>query len=146
MKALHGILPVAKRQKLYDRSYPRLMCLKCSEIESSDHSFTCGADADIRAEIASELWDLWKPIMGAYRIESIILKQDLDVDVNLHMSFAKGFVFREWYKESLKLFKDCKLATSKIVELGWVVVSSDAVAKKAQLGVGFLYGPHCGGT
>ncbi|KAG9287543.1 hypothetical protein G9A89_019604 [Geosiphon pyriformis] len=45
MKALHYCLPVAVRKQLYNKGYPSVMCLFCSDVEISDHVFLCPFDA-----------------------------------------------------------------------------------------------------
>ncbi|KAG9290565.1 hypothetical protein G9A89_020935 [Geosiphon pyriformis] len=44
MKALHHRLPVTVRKRLYDRSYPSVVCLFCGSVEVSDHVFSCDSD------------------------------------------------------------------------------------------------------
>ncbi|KAG9284150.1 hypothetical protein G9A89_022924, partial [Geosiphon pyriformis] len=44
IKTLHHRLPVAVCKCLYNRFYPSVLCLYCSEVEVSDHVFSCGVN------------------------------------------------------------------------------------------------------
>ncbi|KAG9297557.1 hypothetical protein G9A89_007632 [Geosiphon pyriformis] len=51
MKAVYKRLLVAVRKRLYDQSYPGVLCLLCGEVEFSDHVFTCSCDSDFCRDI-----------------------------------------------------------------------------------------------
>ncbi|KAG9292679.1 hypothetical protein G9A89_008265 [Geosiphon pyriformis] len=86
MKTLHHHLPVAVHKRLYNRGYFSVICLFCSDVEISDHVFLCPFD-----------------VAGHTRL------------VEVHVSVWEGFVFNKWYRESVAVFKDFKIAIQNIV-------------------------------
>ncbi|KAG9298224.1 hypothetical protein G9A89_002712 [Geosiphon pyriformis] len=94
MKALHYHLSVAVRKRLYDRGYPSIVCLFCGKVKVSDHvhsglscSFSC--------------------------ISQLLLTCISDVTVST--ALCKGFVFGNWYHESVSVYKNPKVAVVNVV-------------------------------
>ncbi|KAG9284473.1 hypothetical protein G9A89_014077 [Geosiphon pyriformis] len=88
IKALHHCLPVI--------CYPSVMCLFCGDVEISDHVFSCLFDTANHAQL-------------------IELLHTCVSDLVVGTALFKGFVFDNWYHESVLVFKDPKIAAQNIV-------------------------------
>ncbi|KAG9285025.1 hypothetical protein G9A89_009835 [Geosiphon pyriformis] len=73
MKALHRRLPVAVGKRLYDPSYPSLLCLRCGAVEASDHAFFCPKDEAARQMVSKECAGIWMSRSGAGVDSSTVL-------------------------------------------------------------------------
>ncbi|KAG9302807.1 hypothetical protein G9A89_009584 [Geosiphon pyriformis] len=95
MKALHHQLPVAVHKQLYNKCYPSIICLYCGNIKVSDHMFSCLSDVSAHARL--------------------LLSMCVS-DVVISMALCKSFVFNDWYRESISVFKDPKVAALTIMD------------------------------
>ncbi|KAG9296177.1 hypothetical protein G9A89_014769 [Geosiphon pyriformis] len=93
------------------------MCLFCGNVEISDHVFSCPFDAGDRAQLINAHASVWKTCSGLSCSTLRVLQSLSDCAFNAVVSTAisKGFVFNEWYRESLSVFKDSKTAAQNIV-------------------------------
>ncbi|KAG9297528.1 hypothetical protein G9A89_001468 [Geosiphon pyriformis] len=98
MKAFYHRLLVAMRKHLYDRKYPSVVCLFCGDVETSDHGFSCPQDAIAHA-----------CLLGTHALDSCVSK------VGVGVALCKGFVFDEWFHESVLVFKNSKEDAKRIV-------------------------------
>ncbi|KAG9304508.1 hypothetical protein G9A89_020072 [Geosiphon pyriformis] len=94
IKALYHWLSVVVRKHLYDRRYPSVVCLFCGDVEISDHALsglTCSSScvSQVLASCISE--------------------------VGIGVALCKGFVFDDWFRKSVSVFKNSKEGTKKIV-------------------------------
>ncbi|KAG9295050.1 hypothetical protein G9A89_017844 [Geosiphon pyriformis] len=118
MKALHHRLPVAVCKRLYDRSYPSVVCLFCGSVEVSDHVFSCDSDFANHDRLLGEFVVKWKNISGL-RGPSFCVLQTLSsciLDTSVCGALCKSFVFNDWFFEAVSVFGDLKLAGAKIVD------------------------------
>ncbi|KAG9302710.1 hypothetical protein G9A89_005184 [Geosiphon pyriformis] len=117
MKALYHHFPVAVRKCLYDRSYLSIVCLFCDEVEVSDHVFSCFSDTDSHANLLDTYVAAWEVRSGLSRFFLCILQllSTCISDVTVSMALCKGFVFGNWYQESVSVYKDPKVAVVNIV-------------------------------
>ncbi|KAG9286479.1 hypothetical protein G9A89_014645 [Geosiphon pyriformis] len=117
MKALHHWLSVAVRKRLYDRSYPSVVCLLCGDVETSDHVFSCPQDAVGHARLLGAHASTWKALSGLSRSSSCVLQAlaSCVFEVGVGVALCKGFVFDEWFRESISVFKNSREGAKKIV-------------------------------
>ncbi|KAG9301488.1 hypothetical protein G9A89_008340 [Geosiphon pyriformis] len=93
------------------------MCLFCGDVEISDHVFSCLFDAGDHAWLMNAHASVWEMHSGLSHSTSCVsqLLSACASDAVVSMAICKGFVFNEWYCESLSVFKDSKTATQNIV-------------------------------
>ncbi|KAG9297819.1 hypothetical protein G9A89_000124 [Geosiphon pyriformis] len=117
MKALHHCLPVAVYKRVYNRCYPSVTCLFCGDVEVSDHVFFCSSDAAGHAHLVDVHASIWELCLGLSQSFSCVLQLLSTHFFNVIVGTAlyKGFVFCEWYYESVFIFKDPKVAVQNIV-------------------------------
>ncbi|KAG9301390.1 hypothetical protein G9A89_018062 [Geosiphon pyriformis] len=107
MKAVHRRLLVAIRKRLYDKCYPSVLCLFCSEVEFSDHVFTCVHESGIRGEILAEASARWSALAGGSSASAVLwVLSQCSIDVGLYTL----------YEEACDVFEDRKVATARIVD------------------------------
>ncbi|KAG9284293.1 hypothetical protein G9A89_002103 [Geosiphon pyriformis] len=94
MKAVHRRLPVVVKKRLYNKRYPSVLCLFCSGVEFSDHTFTCVYESGIRGKILAEASARWSALVSSSSASAVL----------------------EWYKEAYSIFEDKKVATTQIVD------------------------------
>ncbi|KAG9307666.1 hypothetical protein G9A89_023231 [Geosiphon pyriformis] len=90
IKTLHHQLPVVMHKCLYDRHYPSMTCLFCGDVKTCSglsRSFFCVSQ----------------------------LLSTCTSDVVTGAALCKGFVFRDWYQESVSTFKDPKVVATNVV-------------------------------
>ncbi|KAG9306680.1 hypothetical protein G9A89_004227 [Geosiphon pyriformis] len=95
IKALHRRLPVAVHKRLYNRSYPSVICLFCGCVEVSDHkniSSLCHSTFSVSQFLSSCV-----------------------LNTLFHIALCKEFVFKEWFHEAVSVFGDFKNAGVKVV-------------------------------
>ncbi|KAG9293046.1 hypothetical protein G9A89_016408 [Geosiphon pyriformis] len=111
MKALHYHLPVAVQKWLYNKEYPSVMCLFCSDVEISNYVFSCPFDAGDHVFLC--LFDAgdYARLINTYAS----LLSACTSDAVVSTAICKGFVFNEWYCESLSVFKNSKTVAQNIV-------------------------------
>ncbi|KAG9306593.1 hypothetical protein G9A89_004790 [Geosiphon pyriformis] len=117
MKALYYQLPVAVRKRLYDRKYLSVVCLFCGDIETLDHVFSCPQDAVGHACLLGAHASAWEALFGLSRSFLCVLQALAFCvsEVGIGVALCKGFVFDEWFCESVLVFKDSKEGAKKIV-------------------------------
>ncbi|KAG9286810.1 hypothetical protein G9A89_012360 [Geosiphon pyriformis] len=96
MKALHHRLSVAVL-------IPSVTCLFCGDVEVSDHVFSCSFDANGRAQ----LLDTYAAVWG--------LMSTCVSDISVSIALCKGFVFKDWFHESVSVFKDSRIVGQTIM-------------------------------
>ncbi|KAG9301124.1 hypothetical protein G9A89_012507 [Geosiphon pyriformis] len=103
--ALHHYLPVAVHKCLYNRSYSNIICLFCGNVEILDHVFSCLFDAAGCA------------CLRLSRFSSCVsqLLSNCIFNVVVGAALCKSFVFNEWYRKSVAVFKDSKVVAQNIV-------------------------------
>ncbi|KAG9292351.1 hypothetical protein G9A89_015221 [Geosiphon pyriformis] len=118
MKALHCQLPVAVWKCLYNRSYPSVVCLFCGDIEVSDHIFSCPFDTAGRVQLLNAHALAWEARSGLVQSSSCVsqLLSSCVANIAVGAALYKGFVFGNWYRELVLVFRDFKIATSVIVD------------------------------
>ncbi|KAG9286869.1 hypothetical protein G9A89_012419 [Geosiphon pyriformis] len=117
MKALYHWLLVAVHKHLYDRKYPSVVCLFCGDVEISDYVFLCPQDAAGCARLLDTHASTWKALSGLFRSSSCVLwvLASCISEVGIGVALCKGFVFDDWFQESVLVFKDSKEDTKRIV-------------------------------
>ncbi|KAG9295455.1 hypothetical protein G9A89_013484 [Geosiphon pyriformis] len=117
MKALHHRLPVAVCKRLYNRRYPSVVCLLCGDVETSDYVFLCPQDAIGYAYLLDAHALAWEALSGLSRSSSCVLQAlaFCVFEVGVGVALYKGFVFNEWFHESVLVFKDSKKGAKRIV-------------------------------
>ncbi|KAG9302946.1 hypothetical protein G9A89_022363 [Geosiphon pyriformis] len=118
MKALHHRLLVAVRKCLYDRSYPSVICLFCGSVEVLDHVFSCDSDFANRDWLFGDYVVKWEGIFGLHGPSFHVLRtlSSCIFDTLVCVALCKGFVFNDWFFETVSVFGDLKLAGVKIVD------------------------------
>ncbi|KAG9284934.1 hypothetical protein G9A89_006312 [Geosiphon pyriformis] len=98
MKALYHWLLVAMCKHLYDRRYPSV-------------------DAVGRARLLGAHVLAWEAFFGLSRSSSCVLQALASCvsEVGVGVALCKGFVFNEWFRESVSVFKDSKEGAKRIV-------------------------------
>ncbi|KAG9307295.1 hypothetical protein G9A89_017123 [Geosiphon pyriformis] len=117
MKAFHHCLPVAVQKHLYDRGYLSVVCLFCGEVKVSNHVFSYSSDADNYAGLLNTYAAAWEVHSGLSHSSSCISQLLLTCisDVTVSTALCKGFVFGDWYHESVSIYKDPKVAVVNVV-------------------------------
>ncbi|KAG9295823.1 hypothetical protein G9A89_009052 [Geosiphon pyriformis] len=117
IKALHHWLSVAMCKWLYDKHYPSVVCLFCSDVEVSDHVFSCSFDANGRAQLLDAHAAVWDVYSGLDHFSSGVsqLMSTCVSDISVSTALCKGFVFKNWFCESVSVFKDSRIAGQNIV-------------------------------
>ncbi|KAG9291303.1 hypothetical protein G9A89_021805 [Geosiphon pyriformis] len=117
MKTLHHWLPVAVRKHLYNRRYPSVVCLFCGDVETSDHVFLCPQDAVGHAHLLGTHVSAWKALSGLSCSSSCVLQAlaSCVFEVGIGVALCKGFVFDEWFRESVSVFNNSDEGTKRIV-------------------------------
>ncbi|KAG9305559.1 hypothetical protein G9A89_003622 [Geosiphon pyriformis] len=111
MKAVYKWLPVAVRKRLYNRSYPGVLCLLCGEVEFSDQVFTCSDNSGLHGDILVKAAEKWMSMSGlsSLSLSAILLSFSLCfLDVNLYTAVCKSFVIKNWYTEAVSVFEEKK--------------------------------------
>ncbi|KAG9294477.1 hypothetical protein G9A89_001982 [Geosiphon pyriformis] len=118
IKALHHWLPVAVWKRLYNRSYPNVVCLFCGDVEILDHIFSCLFEAAGCAQLLDNHALAWKVRSGLVWSSSCVLQllSTCVADAVVGTALCKGFIFSGWFRELVSVFKDSKIATSVIVD------------------------------
>ncbi|KAG9306835.1 hypothetical protein G9A89_005736 [Geosiphon pyriformis] len=101
--ALYHRLPVAVHKHLYDRRYPSVVCLFCGDVETSDHVFSCSQNAIGRACLLGTHASAWKALASCVS------------EIGIGVALCKGFVFDEWFRESVSVFNNSDEGTKRIV-------------------------------
>ncbi|KAG9288806.1 hypothetical protein G9A89_023103 [Geosiphon pyriformis] len=117
MKALHHRLPVAVHKCLYDRRYPSVVCLFCGDVETSDHVFSCPQNVVDHAHLLGAHASAWEALSGLSRSSSCVLQALTSCvsEVGVGVALCKSFVFDEWFRESVLVFKDSKEGAKRVV-------------------------------
>ncbi|KAG9300317.1 hypothetical protein G9A89_011390 [Geosiphon pyriformis] len=117
MKALYHCLLVVIRKHLYNRSYPSVICLFCDNIKVSNHVFFCPFDAASCAWLVEVHASAWKTCLDLSHSSLCVLwlLSTCVFNVGIDTALCKGFVFKEWYHESVAVFKDSKIAAQNIM-------------------------------
>ncbi|KAG9303965.1 hypothetical protein G9A89_005875 [Geosiphon pyriformis] len=119
MKAVYKRLLVAVRKRLYNRSYPGVLCLLCGEVEFSDHVFACSDNSGLRRNILVEAVEKWISLSGisSSSLSAILFLLLLcSLGVSLYIAMCKGFVIRNWYAKAVLVFEGKEKATQTLVE------------------------------
>ncbi|KAG9296093.1 hypothetical protein G9A89_011945 [Geosiphon pyriformis] len=112
MKAIYRQLPVAVRKRLYNRSYPGVLCLLYGEVEFSDHVFTCSGDFGLCGDILMSMSSLTSLFPSAI----LLLLSLCSSDVSLYTTVYKSFVIKDWYAKAVSVFEKRKKATQTLVK------------------------------
>ncbi|KAG9297049.1 hypothetical protein G9A89_000428 [Geosiphon pyriformis] len=117
MKTLHHQLSVAMCKWLYDKHYPSVVCLFCGNVEVSDHAFSCSFDANGYARLLNAHVAVWGVCSGLAHSSSSVSQLLFTCVSNVSVSTAlcKGFVFKDWFHESVFVFRDSRIASQNIV-------------------------------
>ncbi|KAG9288279.1 hypothetical protein G9A89_021310 [Geosiphon pyriformis] len=117
MKALHHQLPVVVRKQLYNKHYSSVVCLFCGDVEVSDHAFSCPFDADGHARLLNVHVAIWGVHSGlAYFFSGVLqLLSTCVFNISVSTALCKGFVFKDWFRKSVSVFKDSRKASQNIV-------------------------------
>ncbi|KAG9297258.1 hypothetical protein G9A89_001527 [Geosiphon pyriformis] len=99
IKALHHRFLIAVCKCLYNRSYSSVLCLFCDNVEVSDHL----------VEVHASAWEAQSGLSHFFSCVSQLLFTYIS-DVGVSTALCKSFVFKEWYHESVAVFKDSKIA------------------------------------
>ncbi|KAG9291738.1 hypothetical protein G9A89_012023 [Geosiphon pyriformis] len=117
MKALHHRLPVAVHKHLYNRLYPSIVCLFCDEVEISDHVFSCFFDAIGHECLMNTYVAVWEACFGLSHSFSCIsqLLSTCASNCVVGVALCKEFVFNNWYRKSVSVFEDPRVAACNMV-------------------------------
>ncbi|KAG9304330.1 hypothetical protein G9A89_019892 [Geosiphon pyriformis] len=118
MKALHCWLPVAVRKRIYNKCYPSVLCLYCSEVEVSDHVFSCVVDDSARHQVLESGMFSWRSA-SELSLPFLVVLQFMSIcasDLLVSSALYKGFVFNGWLQEAVAVFHDPKIAGIKITD------------------------------
>ncbi|KAG9286871.1 hypothetical protein G9A89_012421 [Geosiphon pyriformis] len=102
---------------LYDKHYPSVVCLFCGNVEVSDHVFSCPFDADGRVQLLNAHVAVWGVCSGLIHSSSGVLRllSTCVSNVSVSIALCKSFVFKNWFCESVSVFKDSRKASQNIV-------------------------------
>ncbi|KAG9305794.1 hypothetical protein G9A89_001083 [Geosiphon pyriformis] len=89
MKTVYRQLPVVIRKRLYNKSYPGVLCLLYDKVELSNHIFTCFGDSGFYENILVKAAEKWMSMSGLMVL---------------------------WYAETVLVFEEQKKATLALVE------------------------------
>ncbi|KAG9302151.1 hypothetical protein G9A89_020585 [Geosiphon pyriformis] len=101
LAALYYHLLVAVCKCLYNRSYLRVICLFCGNVEVSDHVFFClfNAAGHVRlVEVHASAWETCL-VLSCSSLYVLQLLSTCVSNVGVGTALYKGFVFKEWYCE-----------------------------------------------
>ncbi|KAG9304742.1 hypothetical protein G9A89_003916 [Geosiphon pyriformis] len=117
MKALHHWLPVVVHKRLYNKHYPSVVCLFCGDVEVSDHAFFCLFDANGHARLLNTHAAVWGVHSDLAHSSSGVLwlLSTCVSNVSVSTALCKSFVFKDWFHESVSVFKDSRKASQNIV-------------------------------
>ncbi|KAG9287615.1 hypothetical protein G9A89_019676 [Geosiphon pyriformis] len=87
-------------------------------IEMSDHVFFCKIDKSTRRQLLNSHVGIWKALSGSSLFSSGILHllSSCVSDSSVFMTLFKGFVFNGWFRETVCIFCDPKIAVLEIVK------------------------------
>ncbi|KAG9304476.1 hypothetical protein G9A89_020040 [Geosiphon pyriformis] len=111
IKAVYRRLPVAVRKRLYNKDYPKVLCLLCNKVELSDHVFTCSDDFGLYKDILVEAAKKWMSMSGLlclFAFAILLLLPLCSLDASLYITVCKGFVIKDWYVEAVSVFEGKK--------------------------------------
>ncbi|KAG9284320.1 hypothetical protein G9A89_007475 [Geosiphon pyriformis] len=117
IKALHHRLSVTMHKQLYNKRYPSVTCLFCSNVEVSDYVFSCLFDANGRAQLLNTHAAVWGVCSSLAHSSSGVLQlmSTCVFDISVSTALCKDFVFKDWFCESVSVFKDSRIAGQTIV-------------------------------
>ncbi|KAG9303095.1 hypothetical protein G9A89_005053 [Geosiphon pyriformis] len=117
IKALHHQLPVTMHKWLYDKHYPSVVYLFCGDVEVSDHVFSCSFDANGHAQLLDAHAAVWSVCSDLDHSSSGVsqLMSTCIFNISVNTTLCKGFVFKNWFCESVSVFKDSRIAGQNIV-------------------------------
>ncbi|KAG9292913.1 hypothetical protein G9A89_016275 [Geosiphon pyriformis] len=117
IKALHHRLSVTVHKCLYDRLYPSIVCLFCGNVEIFDHVFFCSFDTVGHEHLMNTYAAVWEARSGLSCSFSCIsqLLSTCASNCVVGVALCKGFVFNNWYRESVSVFKDPKVAACNMM-------------------------------
>ncbi|KAG9300870.1 hypothetical protein G9A89_015326 [Geosiphon pyriformis] len=116
---------LAVKKRLYNRSYPRMLCLLCDEIELSDHVFTCFGDFGFHENILVKAASKWTLLFSILCLSASAILQSLSMyfsDVGLYTAICKNFVLRDWYAKAVLVFEEKRKAVLTFVKFNRFVV------------------------
>ncbi|KAG9294261.1 hypothetical protein G9A89_021620 [Geosiphon pyriformis] len=118
IKALHYHLPVVVRKRLYNRLYPSVLCLYCSEVEVSDHAFFCKADESACHQLLDFHVNSWRILSGSDHASLCVLQllSSCTFNSSVYIALFKSFVFDGWFRKTISIFHYSKLAGLEIVK------------------------------
>ncbi|KAG9296905.1 hypothetical protein G9A89_006860 [Geosiphon pyriformis] len=87
----------------FTSNYPSVMHLFCDDVEVLDHAFFCLFDANNHAHLLDFHASAW----------GLLLTCSSDILVSI--ALCKSFVFKNWFHESVSVFKDSKVVSQNIV-------------------------------
>ncbi|KAG9305930.1 hypothetical protein G9A89_016583 [Geosiphon pyriformis] len=108
----------AVQKRLYSKVYSNVLCLHCSEVESSDYFFVCTFDSNARKSILRSYLAKWHCVFGL-SLHLSYVSQVLSLytsDNVLYITIGKGFVFRDWVQKALSILSDAKVVGRFIVD------------------------------
>ncbi|KAG9289664.1 hypothetical protein G9A89_014399 [Geosiphon pyriformis] len=97
--------------------YSSVVCLFCGDVEISDYIFSCPQDATDHACLLDTYASAWETLSGLSRFSSCVLQvlASCISEIKIGVALCKGFVFDDWFHESVLVFKDSKEGAKKIV-------------------------------
>ncbi|KAG9286896.1 hypothetical protein G9A89_012446 [Geosiphon pyriformis] len=107
-----------KSSKLYNKSYPGVLCLLCRKVELSNHVFSCAINADVYDEILAEAVMSWVSLLGSCVSSSSAVLQFFSrcfLDIGLYSVMCKRFVMSDWCLEAVEVFEIRKVAVGVVV-------------------------------
>ncbi|KAG9286975.1 hypothetical protein G9A89_001213 [Geosiphon pyriformis] len=118
LKAFYCYLPVTVQKHLYSKIYLSVSCLHCGEVESSDHSFVCMFDSDVRKSILRFHLAKWHCVseLGLHLSHVSQMLSLCTSDDVLYTTVSKDFVFKDWVQKALFILGDAKIAEKFIVD------------------------------
>ncbi|KAG9302515.1 hypothetical protein G9A89_007219 [Geosiphon pyriformis] len=118
MKALYYCLPVVIQKHFYSRLYPSVLCLYCSEVEVSDHVFSCKIDESTHHQLLDFHVNSWRTLSGSTHASLCVLQLLSSCFSGSSMSIVlfKSFVFDGWFWKTISIFCNSKLAGLEIVK------------------------------
>ncbi|KAG9295444.1 hypothetical protein G9A89_013473 [Geosiphon pyriformis] len=93
------------------------MCLFCSDVEISDHVFSCLFDANSRAQLLdthAAVWGVHSSLVHSSSGVSQLMSTCVS-DISVSTVLCKGFVFKDWFCEFVSVFKGSRIADQNIV-------------------------------
>ncbi|KAG9297318.1 hypothetical protein G9A89_002007 [Geosiphon pyriformis] len=117
MKTLHHWLPVAMCKQLYNKHYSSVVCLFYSDVEVSNHAFFCSFDANSCAQLLdtyAAVWGVYSGLAHSFSGVSQLLSTCVS-NISVSTALCKSFVFKDWFRESVSVFKNSRIASQNIV-------------------------------